>query len=54
VSLIIPSVAKISKENPKLGEALLKIQQYANQNIAAVPGNRLGKPPVDATGGTAK
>jgi hypothetical protein len=54
MALIIPNVAHVSKLDPKLGEALLKIQQYANQNIAAVPGNRQGKPPVDATAGTAK
>lgn len=54
MALNLPSIDRITKENPKLGEALVKAQQYVNQNVALIAGNRLPKPPVDATNNTAR
>jgi hypothetical protein len=44
VALIIPNIDRISKDNPRLGEALLKVQQYTNQNVPAVAGNAVSPP----------
>lgn len=44
MSLIIPNVDRISKESPKLGEALLKIQQFTNQNVSPTVGNKVAPP----------
>jgi hypothetical protein len=40
MALIIPSLDKISKLDPKLGEALKKVQDYTNQNVTVAGGNR--------------
>jgi len=47
VSLIVPNQDRISKENPKLGEALKKIQDYTNLNISPAVGNRVPPPPTN-------
>lgn len=44
MALTIPNVDRITKENPKLGEALLKEQDYINKNSPVVPGNRKQPP----------
>ena len=53
MALNIPNLDRIQKENPKLGESLKKIQDYANQNVTPAAGNRTPRPPVNATNGTA-
>lgn len=52
MALNIPNLDRITKDDPKLGEALVKTQQYVNQNVVLVPGNRVPKPPVNATNNT--
>lgn len=44
MSLLIPNLDRLAKMEPKLGEALKKIQDYSNQNIAPQAGNRLNAP----------
>lgn len=44
MSLTVPNLDRIAKESPKLGEAIQKVQQYANQNVTPVSGNRLSPP----------
>lgn len=44
VALTIPNLDRIIKVDPKLGEALTKIQVYENQNVPVVPGNRQKAP----------
>lgn len=49
MALQIPNLDRISKENPKLAEALLKVQQYTNTNVTPVNGNKIPPPPILAT-----
>lgn len=44
MALTIPNLDKIIKQDPKLGEALTKVQVYENQNVPVVPGNRRQPP----------
>lgn len=44
MALTIPNLDRISKENPRLGEAVKKVQDYVNQNVAVIPGNRIAPP----------
>jgi hypothetical protein len=44
VALTIPNLDKIMKVDPKLGEALQKIQSYTNLNVTPVPGNKKQAP----------
>lgn len=47
MSLNIPNLDRIAKDNPKLGEALKKAQDYTNLNVAPVAGNRIPAPPTN-------
>jgi hypothetical protein len=49
MALTLPNLDRVQKSDPKLGEALQKIQNYANLNIKPAAGNRIAKPPIDAT-----
>jgi hypothetical protein len=49
LALQIPNLDRISKDNPKLAEALLKIQQYSNFNVSPVAGNKVAPPPINST-----
>lgn len=49
MALQIPNQDRLTKENPKLGEALRKVEIYVNQNVPPIAGNRTPKPPVDPT-----
>lgn len=53
MAIQIPNIAKIAKKDPDLSEALLKVQTYVNNNVTPVQGNRLPKPPINATNNTA-
>jgi hypothetical protein len=53
LALNVPNQDRIAKANPKLGEALRKLEIYSNQNVPTVPGNRTPRPPIDATRNTA-
>jgi hypothetical protein len=48
MALQIPNLDRISKDNPRLAEALLKIQQYTNSNVSPVAGNKLMPPPISS------
>lgn len=47
MALTIPNVDRLSKDNPKLGEALKKVQDYTNQNVTPAGGNRIAPPPTN-------
>ena len=49
MALTIPNLDKLQKQDPKLGEALQKLQNYSNLNITPAPGNRTPRPPIDPT-----
>ena len=54
MALTIPNLDKIQKLDPKLGEGLKKVQDYTNQNVTSVAGNKATPPPkalVNPTGG---
>lgn len=42
MSLTLPNIDRIAKDNPRLAETLLKVQQVANQG--STPGNKLAAP----------
>lgn len=44
MALNIPNLPAITKENPRLGEALKKVQTYDTQNTVQVPGNAVPVP----------
>ena len=44
MSLVIPNVDRIAKADPRLAEALLKVQQFTNQNVAPTVGNKVSPP----------
>jgi hypothetical protein len=44
VAFTVPNLDKIQKDDPKLGEALQKIQKTINQNTNQAPGNRQAPP----------
>ena len=52
MALVVPNLDRIQKEYPKLGEALLKLQTYTNQNVTPAAGNRLPTPPFNPAGTT--
>lgn len=45
MALTLPGLDKITKETPRVGEALTKAQTYINANTPAPKGNRLPAPP---------
>jgi hypothetical protein len=47
MSLNIPNIDRISKDDPKLGEALAKVQTYTNANVSQTAGNRVAPPPTN-------
>lgn len=49
MALIVPNLDRLTKESPKMGEALKRIQTYVNLNTTVAPGNRLSPPPIIAT-----
>ena len=46
MALNIPNLDKISKTDPKLGEALQSIKTAINQSVTPVPGNRKSVPKI--------
>ena len=44
MSLRIPNIDRIAKENPPLAEALLKVQNYVTANVTPVAGNKQTTP----------
>lgn len=44
MSLTLPNIDRIAKDNPRLAETLLKVQQFTNQNVAITPGNKVAAP----------
>lgn len=46
MAVTLPNLDRIQKLDPKLGEALQKVQLYTNQNVTQAPGNRTPVPPV--------
>jgi len=49
MAVTIPNLDRIQKIDPKLGEAVQKIQNYVNLNVTPAPGNRTPLPPIDPT-----
>lgn len=49
MALTIPNLDRVQKADPKLGEALQKIQKYTNTNVTPAPGNRVPPPPVNSS-----
>ncbi len=49
MAFTIPNLDRTQKADPKLGEALQRIQKYVNLNTTPTPGNRVPKPPIDPT-----
>lgn len=49
MALNIPNLDRITKDDVKTGEALVKVQQYVNQNVTPAAGNRTPVPPIDPT-----
>ena len=47
MALNLPNLDRLQKDSPKLGEALKKIQDYANTNISPAAGNRVAPPPTN-------
>lgn len=45
MALAIPNLDNLTEDNPRLGEALKMVQNYTNQNVTAVPGNKIPPPP---------
>lgn len=43
--LIIPNKPIITRNDPKLGEALTAVQTFVNGNLNATPGNAKAAPP---------
>ena len=43
-NLNIPNLEQVSKKDPKLGEALKKVQTYINANVTPTPGNKQTAP----------
>lgn len=44
MSLQIPNLPDITKRDPKLGEALKKVENYVTTNVAQVGGNAVQPP----------
>lgn len=44
MSLTIPNLDDVSKKDPKLGEALRKVQDFTNLNITPAAGNKVPPP----------
>lgn len=44
MALIIPNKQDIIKRDPKLGDALTKIESYVNLNVAPAVGNKVTPP----------
>ena len=49
MALTVPNLDRVQKVDPKLGEAVQRIQRYANLNITPAVGNRVPAPPINAT-----
>ncbi len=49
MAVTIPNLDKIQKQDPKMGEALKKVQTYLNENVTPAPGNRTPVPPFNPT-----
>jgi hypothetical protein len=49
MALTVPNLDRTQKADPKLGEAIQRIQKYVNLNTSQAPGNRVPKPPIDST-----
>lgn len=47
--LNVPNLDRLTREDPHLGEALKKLQDYVTQNVTPVTGNRVAVPPINAT-----
>lgn len=45
MALTIPNLDKIQKADPKLGEALKRVQNYVDLNVTPAGGNRKAPPP---------
>jgi len=46
MSLNIPNLPVLTKENAKLGEALKAVEKFVNLNVVPVEGNRVAPPPT--------
>lgn len=53
MALNLPNLDRITKVDPKLGETLKRVQDYTNENVTPVAGNKVPKPPVNAVRNTA-
>jgi hypothetical protein len=49
MAFTIPNLDRIQKADPKLGEALAKLQNYSNLNVTPAAGNRSPNPPFNPT-----
>lgn len=49
MSLIIPNLDRITKDDVKTGEALKKVQDYTNQAVPAATGNAVVAPPASTS-----
>lgn len=49
MAVTLPNLDKVQKADPKLGEALQRIQKYVNLNTTPAGGNRTPRPPIDPT-----
>ena len=47
MALTIPNLDRVTKDDPLTGEALVKVQQYVNQNVTPVAGNKVPPPPTN-------
>lgn len=49
MAVTLPNLDRIQKADPKLGEALKRVQTYVNLNTTQAPGNRVPEPPIKPT-----
>jgi hypothetical protein len=52
MSLSVPNKAVITRENPKLGEALSSVETFVNANVAVKAGNLKAPPPTNVANPT--
>ncbi len=49
MALVVNNLDHIIKADPRLGEALLRVQTFTNENVKPATGNRPAPPPTTLT-----